>query len=92
MLAKLPTQNKRSPLVLNVIFFPTHTSLKLFLVQVYFELSMRRSKLEMYVDILKVLVQRSPLKLTHIMYMTLFEGFERKERDRRFKEKFLRLQ
>jgi predicted transcriptional regulator len=29
---------------------------------------MRRSKLEMYVDILKVLVQRGPLKLTHIMY------------------------
>jgi predicted transcriptional regulator len=29
---------------------------------------MRRSKLEMYVDILKVLAQRGPLKLTHIMY------------------------
>ena len=29
---------------------------------------MRRSKLEMYVDILKVLGQRGPLKLTHIMY------------------------
>ena len=29
---------------------------------------MRRSKLEMYVDILKVLSQRGPLKLTHIMY------------------------
>ncbi|MGD0645686.1 MAG: winged helix-turn-helix domain-containing protein [Candidatus Bathyarchaeia archaeon] len=28
---------------------------------------MRRSKLEMYVDILKVLVQRGPLKITHIM-------------------------
>jgi predicted transcriptional regulator len=28
----------------------------------------RRSKLEMYVDILKVLAQRGPLKLTHIMY------------------------
>lgn len=29
---------------------------------------MRRSKLEMYVDILKVLASRGPLKLTHIMY------------------------
>ena len=29
---------------------------------------MRRSKLEMYVDILSVLAQRGPLKLTHIMY------------------------
>jgi len=29
---------------------------------------MRRSKLEMYIDILKVLAQRGPLKLTHIMY------------------------
>jgi predicted transcriptional regulator len=29
---------------------------------------MRRSKLEMYIDILKVLMQRGPLKLTHIMY------------------------
>ncbi len=29
---------------------------------------MRRSKLEMYVDILKVIAQRGPLKLTHIMY------------------------
>jgi len=28
----------------------------------------RRSKLEMYIDILKVLAQRGPLKLTHIMY------------------------
>jgi predicted transcriptional regulator len=31
---------------------------------------MRRSKLEMYVDILKVLAQRGPLKVTHIMYKT----------------------
>jgi predicted transcriptional regulator len=31
-------------------------------------LLMRRSKLEMYVDILKVLAQRGPLKLTHVMY------------------------
>ncbi|HDI06758.1 MAG TPA: hypothetical protein ENF76_00120 [Candidatus Bathyarchaeota archaeon] len=31
-------------------------------------LPMRRSKLEMYIDILKVLAQRGPLKLTHIMY------------------------
>jgi predicted transcriptional regulator len=30
--------------------------------------SMRRSKLEMYVDILKVLAHRGPLKLTHVMY------------------------
>ena len=29
---------------------------------------MRRSKLEMYVDVLKVLAQRGPLKLTHVMY------------------------
>lgn len=29
---------------------------------------MRRSKLEMYIDILKVLTHRGPLKLTHIMY------------------------
>ncbi len=29
---------------------------------------MRRSKLEMYIDILSVLSQRGPLKLTHIMY------------------------
>ena len=29
---------------------------------------MRRSKIEMYVDILEVLSQRGPLKLTHIMY------------------------
>jgi hypothetical protein len=29
---------------------------------------MRRSKLEMYVDILSVLANRGPLKLTHIMY------------------------
>ena len=29
---------------------------------------MRRSKLEIYVDILKVLAQKGPLKLTHIMY------------------------
>jgi len=29
---------------------------------------LRRSKLEMYVDILKVLARNGPLKLTHIMY------------------------
>ena len=29
---------------------------------------MRRSKLEMYVDVLKALALRGPLKLTHIMY------------------------
>jgi predicted transcriptional regulator len=31
---------------------------------------MRRSKLEMYVDILNVLAQRGPLKVTHINYET----------------------
>jgi len=30
--------------------------------------NMRRSKLEMYVDILKVLARHGPLKLTHVMY------------------------
>jgi len=29
---------------------------------------MRRSKLEMYIDILKVLSRHRPLKLTHVMY------------------------
>ena len=29
---------------------------------------MRRSKLEMYIDILKVLAQNRPMKLTHVMY------------------------
>jgi predicted transcriptional regulator len=29
---------------------------------------MRRSKLEMYVDILEVLASKGPLKMTHIMY------------------------
>ena len=29
---------------------------------------MKRSKLEIYVDILEVLPQRTPLKVTHIMY------------------------
>jgi len=29
---------------------------------------MRSSKLEMYIDILRTLAQRGPLKLTHIMY------------------------
>ena len=29
---------------------------------------MRRSKLEMYVDIVHVLAQRGPMKLSHIMY------------------------
>ena len=29
---------------------------------------MRRSKMEMYIDILKVLAKNGPLKLTHIMY------------------------
>ncbi len=29
---------------------------------------MRRSKMEIYIDILKVLAKNGPLKLTHIMY------------------------
>ena len=29
---------------------------------------MRRSKLEMHVDVLKVLARHGPLKLTHVMY------------------------
>ncbi|MCW4034341.1 MAG: winged helix-turn-helix domain-containing protein [Candidatus Bathyarchaeota archaeon] len=29
---------------------------------------MRRSKMEMYIDILKVIAQNGPLKLTHVMY------------------------
>ena len=29
---------------------------------------MRRSKMEMYVDILSVLARRGPLKMTHVMY------------------------
>ena len=29
---------------------------------------MRRSRLEMYVDILRVLAHKGPLKLTHVMY------------------------
>jgi predicted transcriptional regulator len=32
------------------------------------ELKMRRSKLEMYLDILNVLANRGPLEVTHIMY------------------------
>jgi predicted transcriptional regulator len=32
------------------------------------EHKVRRSKLEMYVDILSVLAHRGPLKLTHVMY------------------------
>ena len=31
---------------------------------------MRRSKLEMYVDILSVLANHGPLKLTHVMHKT----------------------
>ena len=33
-------------------------------------ISVRRSKLEMYVDILSVLAHKGPLKLTHAMYKT----------------------
>jgi predicted transcriptional regulator len=32
------------------------------------DLKVRRSKLEMYIDILSVLAHRGPLKLTHVMY------------------------
>jgi predicted transcriptional regulator len=32
----------------------------------------RRSKLEMYIDILEVLALRGPLKLTHVMYKANF--------------------
>jgi len=35
---------------------------------------MARSKLETYVDILKVLAHRGPLKLTHIMYKANVNG------------------
>ena len=35
---------------------------------------MRRSKMERHVDILNVLVHSGPLKLTHIMYKTNFNG------------------
>ena len=31
-------------------------------------MNMRRSKLEMHIDILKVLAHHGPLKLTHVMY------------------------
>ena len=31
---------------------------------------MRRSKLEMTIDILKILAQKGPMRLTHIMYKT----------------------
>ncbi len=35
---------------------------------------MRRSKLEMQIDILKVLARHGPLKLTHIMYKANVNG------------------
>ena len=35
---------------------------------------MRRSKLEIHVDILKVLAHWGPLKLTHVMYKGNFNG------------------
>ena len=40
---------------------------------------MRRSKLEMYVDILKVLAHTGPLKLTHIMHKSNLNGNVLKE-------------
>jgi predicted transcriptional regulator len=45
----------------------THKLLIRDLFFLYSGSSMRRSKLEMYVDILKVLAQRGPLQITHIM-------------------------
>jgi predicted transcriptional regulator len=43
------------------------------------ELQMRRSKLERYVDILYALSRTGPLKLTHIMYKSNFNGSILKE-------------
>ena len=40
---------------------------------------MRRSKLERYVDILQVLAHKGPLKLTHIMCKSNFNGSVLKE-------------
>ena len=40
---------------------------------------MRRSKLERYVDILNLLAHTGPLKLTHIMYKSNFNGSILKE-------------
>jgi|WetSurMetagenome_2_1015567.scaffolds.fasta_scaffold199360_2 predicted transcriptional regulator len=40
---------------------------------------MRRSKLERYVDILALLTRMGPLKLTHIMYKSNFNGSVLKE-------------
>jgi predicted transcriptional regulator len=40
---------------------------------------MRRSKLERYVDILALLARMGPLKLTHIMYKSNFNGSVLKE-------------
>jgi predicted transcriptional regulator len=46
-----------------------HLKLENFEVQ-----SMRRSKLEIYVDILKILAHMNPLKLTDIMYKSNFNS------------------
>jgi predicted transcriptional regulator len=43
------------------IFTPLHTPIRGLM-------KMRRSKMEMYIDILKVMTQNGPMKLTHIMY------------------------
>jgi predicted transcriptional regulator len=40
---------------------------------------MRRSRIEMYVDILKVLTHHGPLKLTHILYKAHVNGSILKE-------------
>ena len=40
---------------------------------------MRRSKMERYIDILNVLAHMGPLKLTHIMYKSNFNGSVLKE-------------
>jgi predicted transcriptional regulator len=44
-----------------------------------YEAQMRRSKLERYIDILKVLANKGPLKLTHIMGKSNFNGSILKE-------------
>jgi predicted transcriptional regulator len=42
-------------------------------------LDMRRSKLEMYIDMLQILAQWGPLKLTHIMYKANLNSIIAKE-------------
>lgn len=56
------------------MLFTTHKSLILNSVYLVDGLSMRRSKLEMYTDILKVLAQKGPLQLNHIMCQANVNG------------------